>query len=549
MKLPVALLLIVGMSSTEVQGSKKVFCYYSSFAQTRQGIGKFLPENIDPFLCTHVIYAFVDISDDGRSLRPFNWNDITPGTGLYARTLALKKKNPKLKILLAVGGWIIGSEPFIPMVASEYNRRIWINNVIKYLRKYNFDGFDMDWEFPATRGSPPEDKYRFTSLMEGLYTAFKTEAEKTGQEKLLLTLATASGSHYISKSYEPHKIINYIDYMLLMTYNYHGQWEKVTGHHSGLWRHHKDSAGEKSELNTNWSIKYWLDVGIPKSKLIAGIATYGMSFTLANPSIHGLYAPAKGGGRMGRYSSEKGILSYYEVCENIREQGWKSTWIDDQEVPYAYGGDQWVGYENTASVKIKARNIITNNLAGAFVWSLEMDDFSGSCNEGKSPLMHTIRDVLQPYGPQNEKVVRVQKSSIGRMYVTSKQRSSNRPRITVKPKPAWNDKPTWKPRPTWGKLTEKPRYQANTAMQTKKPKYVTKNGSFVKPTKQPSAAGSIDCSTLGEGIYVDPASCEHFVHCIYVGGRSYYSVRMKCPAGTLFDRDLGLCNHRSTVVC
>lgn len=54
---------------------KKVFCYYSSFAQNRQGIGKFLPEDIDPFLCTHIIFAFVDIDPSGNDLMAFNRND------------------------------------------------------------------------------------------------------------------------------------------------------------------------------------------------------------------------------------------------------------------------------------------------------------------------------------------------------------------------------------------------------------------------------------------------------------------------------------------
>jgi chitinase len=58
-----------------------VFCYYSSFAQNRQGVGKFLPEDIDPFLCTHIIFAFVDIDPSGTDLMAFNRNDAGP-TGL-----------------------------------------------------------------------------------------------------------------------------------------------------------------------------------------------------------------------------------------------------------------------------------------------------------------------------------------------------------------------------------------------------------------------------------------------------------------------------------
>ena len=49
------------------------------------------------------------------------------------------------------------------------------------------------------------------------------------------------------------------------------------------------------------------------------------------------------------------LFILFQVCENIQKRGWKSEWIDQQGAPYAYGDDQWVGYENIDSIKIKVR--------------------------------------------------------------------------------------------------------------------------------------------------------------------------------------------------
>ena len=83
---------------------KRSVCYYTNWSQYRPGQGRFYPENVDPSICTHIIYAFAKMTN--YKLAAFEWNDEDTdwSIGMYHRAMDLKKKNPKLKIMLAVGG-------------------------------------------------------------------------------------------------------------------------------------------------------------------------------------------------------------------------------------------------------------------------------------------------------------------------------------------------------------------------------------------------------------------------------------------------------------
>lgn len=99
---------------------QKMVCFYGSWAVYRPGNGKFDVENIDPFLCTHVIYSFVGLSQNNTIQVLDAWNDLPAdyGKGAMQRFVGLKKINPQLTTLLAIGGWNEGSEKYSRVSAS-----------------------------------------------------------------------------------------------------------------------------------------------------------------------------------------------------------------------------------------------------------------------------------------------------------------------------------------------------------------------------------------------------------------------------------------------
>lgn len=80
--------------------------------------------------------------------------------------MKLKSKNPNLKILLAVGGWNMASQPFVPVVESAASRATFAQNAVTFLRQRNFEGLDMDWEYPGSRGGTPADRDKLVLLMQ-----------------------------------------------------------------------------------------------------------------------------------------------------------------------------------------------------------------------------------------------------------------------------------------------------------------------------------------------------------------------------------------------
>lgn len=220
----------------DFSGDYKLVCYFTNWAWYRRGIAKYTPDDIDPRLCTHIVYGFAVLDYSELTIRTHDsWADID--NKFYDRVAGFQRKG--VNVSLALGGWNDSQgDKYSRLVRSPPARKMFVKQAVKFLEKYGFGGLDLDWEYPkcwqteCNKGFSDE-KDGFAELVRELSIAFKPKG-------LLLSSAVSPSKTIIDEGYDVPKLSKYFDWIAVMTYDFHGQWDKKTGHVAPLYHHPAD---------------------------------------------------------------------------------------------------------------------------------------------------------------------------------------------------------------------------------------------------------------------------------------------------------------------
>jgi len=308
-----------------------------------------------------------------------NWNQLKQ----------LKAKHPNVKVLISLGGWT-WSRGF-SSAAQPANRQAFVASCVDAYIKGNlpvtdgaggvgaaagvFDGIDIDWEYPVACGlscGTPADNANYTALL----AEFRRQLDAV-RPGLLLTVAVGAGIDKIRVT-DPAAYHPYLDFINVMTYDFHGAWDPQTNHHSALFDSPADpSTGDQKLYNSNDAMEAFLSRGVPASKLNLGIGYYGRGWTGVASGNNGLYKSA-GGAAPGTY--EAGIEDW-KVLKNLTWPVYtdtvaKATWISN--------GTTFWSVDTPAMVNEKMGYVKAQGLGGAFFWEFSGDDPQGTLTKAIS---------------------------------------------------------------------------------------------------------------------------------------------------------------------
>lgn len=337
--------------------------------------------------------------------------------GNFQQLRELKAKYPGLRPIMSLGGYT-GSKFFSDAAATRESRQAFVASCIDTFVKGNlpgltpgaaagiFDGFDLDWEYPANNNGAagnhysPDDTRNYTLLAAEFRRQMDALGHQNGATYRLTTEMPVGLPN--AKDLDIAGLARYVDDEVLMDYDFQGPWtpQGPTNFESNLFSSpFSPNTTAEPRISVESSVRYFESHGAPASKLVLGIPYYGHGWT-GVPAGHtaGLYQPATGPAQSPDITKQgtelagldgtdpAGTTDYYEIV-NQPGYTWHTDPITQASWLYNPTTKTFWSMQNPREVYEKALYIGVRGLAGASVWDLSADsnnELTGALTKGLS---------------------------------------------------------------------------------------------------------------------------------------------------------------------
>ena len=417
------------VTNAEVQSAPKTVerrfvAYFTDWAYNKEQNQYYTADMMPWDKITHINYAFAKVNAatnkidfiDKAAATELEFEGQTsdfPYKGHFNVINSYKKKYPKVKSLISVGGWA-ASQEFFPMMSTAEGRETFADSCVDFIREYGFDGVDIDFEYPSNledSGNPNDQEmakpYRkevynnYCRMLEILRKKIDEASIVDGKDYLVTAAVTASA--WVVSGMGEENYTKYLDFINLMTYDFHGSWNGFVAHNSPLYSDPDDCEIKYwkltyNYLSTDWAVKYYSGLMDPEN-IVVGIPYYtrGWENVTKGTKPGGLYGTAavnsakpdeEGTGATGNNniwcdllpdgSEEPGGSNPLWHVKNLladKSLGYERYWDDVSKVPYVWNESQkvFLSFEDEQSMTEKVDYIIDNNLGGAMCWEIDGD--------------------------------------------------------------------------------------------------------------------------------------------------------------------------------
>ncbi len=347
---------------------------------------------------THLIYSFLNVSSNGEVVlydsyaaveKRFSAADSVSGEadlwyyppgdpraeqtvwGNFNQIAQLKEKYPHLRTSAAIGGWTLSGN-FSTVASTAEGRETMANSIVSFLDTYQmFDGVDFDWEYPgggglASNAVSAQDGENYAALLALVRQKLDVLGEQNGRT-YEISVAAPGGYDKIA-NFNAAGLAPSVDFFNVMSYDFHGTWEKTTGHQSAVF-------GDPNGYDMATAVSLYLAAGVDPDKIVLGAPMYTRGWSGVADGGDGGYLEPASGGAPGTF--ETGVYDYKDLLAQVQDpdSGWLLYWDDNAQAAYLYDPTQklFTSFETPSSVAQKAQWAEDLGLGGMMFWDISND--------------------------------------------------------------------------------------------------------------------------------------------------------------------------------